>query len=113
MSETKVVYQFQEGNVMGTEATVKLSQRSSERPLDRGKAPNGFFRRSRQRIADFLVRATESAKPSKKRRSSRGRVIKVDRDDWESENPEAQAFLKSAFEQEPRLENEGLIRRHN
>jgi hypothetical protein len=37
-------------------------------------------------------------------------VIRVRREDWEAENPEAQAFLKSAVEQEKRLRDQGLIR---
>ncbi len=36
-------------------------------------------------------------------------VIRVERADWEAANPKAQAFLKSALEQEDRLRNQGSI----
>jgi hypothetical protein len=93
---------------MGSGAAVELDQASSENPLGQ-RASTKAFRRGIRASAKVLSKASRSLRSMKKASSSHSKVIRVRREDWEADNSEAQAFLKSACEQERQLEEEGLI----
>ena len=87
---------------------MELGHGSSATPLDQGTSTSAF-RRGLSATARVLARVTRSAKSANQTPPSSDAAVGIDPEDWEHGNPTAQAFLRSAMEQEKRLKKEGRI----